>query len=111
MKVSVLIAALLLSISASAKEKPKADEIYATRCAFCHGDKGAGDGIAGGGLKPPPTNFTRPEYWQGVTDKQVHDAIANGKPGTAMVPMGNSLKADEIDALVELLKKFAITKP
>lgn len=103
----VLIVILLVSVGAGAQEHPKADQIYATRCAFCHGDKGKGDGIAGGGLKPPPTNFARAEYWKTVTDKQVRDAIAKGKPGTAMVPLGNSLRPGEIDALVDYLKKFA----
>jgi mono/diheme cytochrome c family protein len=85
-------------------------ELYATRCAFCHGVKGAGDGVAGDALQPRPTDFTKAEFWKGATTEQIRGAIVNGKPGTAMVPFGTTLKPEEIDALVALLEGFAPRK-
>lgn len=32
--------------------------VYQQRCATCHGDEGEGDGPAGVGMQPPPTDFT-----------------------------------------------------
>ncbi len=34
------------------------EAIYDARCASCHGDTGEGDGPAGVGMQPPPTDFT-----------------------------------------------------
>ena len=34
------------------------EAIYGDRCASCHGDTGEGDGPAGVGMQPPPTDFT-----------------------------------------------------
>jgi mono/diheme cytochrome c family protein len=101
---------LLVAQGSPARGDSRGAEMYATRCAFCHGVGGAGDGVAGDALQPRPTDFTKAEYWKGVTADQVRDAIANGKPGTAMVPYGSSLKPDEIDALVTYLKSFAPTE-
>ena len=39
----------------AAKEGKK---LYNQMCAICHGNKGKGDGMAGMGLNPRPTNFT-----------------------------------------------------
>jgi len=35
-------------------------ELYAARCASCHGDVGRGDGPAAAGLVPPPADLTAP---------------------------------------------------
>lgn len=108
--VHFFVAALLWTGVARAEGAGGAAELYAARCAFCHGVKGAGDGVAGDALQPRPTNFTSADYWKGTTDEQVRAAIVSGKPGTGMMPFGQSLKPGEIDGLVELLKGFATGK-
>jgi high-affinity iron transporter len=81
--------------------------LYESRCAFCHGIEGKGDGIAGKALSPPPTDLTIPDFWKTTTTDQLREAIMNGKPGTAMVPFRNTLKPDQVEALVEYLRTFA----
>lgn len=94
--------------AARAAEAPSiAQQVYEARCAFCHGVGGKGDGTAGDALNPRPTDFTTADYWKTATTEKLRDAIANGKPGTAMVPFGKTLKPEEIDALLEYLRTFA----
>lgn len=97
---------LLLWATAAAGEAGRGKQIYETRCAFCHGADGRGDGPAGAALQPPPTNFTDPAYWKGRSDDAVRLMVVAGKPGTAMLPFGQTLKADEIDAVVDYLGTF-----
>lgn len=91
----------------AAGEEIDAAQVYLVRCAFCHGDEGAGDGLAAAALDPKPTDFTSPAFWKERSKRQVRESIADGKPGTAMVPFRNTLKAAEIDALVGYLRSLA----
>jgi mono/diheme cytochrome c family protein len=94
---------LLWTGSASATD---AKEIYAARCAFCHGASGKGDGMTASVLKPPPANFTDPEFWKKTNEKQIRDVISKGKPGTSMVAFGSTLTSQDIDALVAYIETF-----
>jgi mono/diheme cytochrome c family protein len=91
---------------AKAGEAVVPKELYAARCAFCHGDEGEGDGMAAEGLDPRPTDFTRREFGEKSTE-QVREAIRNGKPGSAMVGFGEALSGEEIDALAAYVRHFA----
>lgn len=102
---SVVVA--LHAITAAGGDNSVARELYESRCAFCHGVEGKGDGVAGKALHPPPTDLSNPDYWKTATTEQVRDAIQNGKPGTAMVPFRNTLKPDQIEAVVEFVRTFA----
>ena len=81
---------------------------YATMCATCHGTKGAGDGIAAGGLPVKPANFTDPAFWSSRDDATVTKAIKEGGlsvgKSAMMVPFGSSLSDDKIAAIVTYLK-------
>ena len=78
--------------------------VYASRCAFCHGATGKGDGPAGGALKPAPTDFTAAAYWKAATIETMKAAIANGKPGTAMVAFKSTVSPEQIDDLIAYLQ-------
>ena len=52
-------------------------------CAVCHGDTGAGDGWASGGMEPPPTAF-RSEFLARLSPHQVFNAVSLGVESTAM---------------------------
>lgn len=97
---------LLLATPAHAAEAEKGKSIYASRCMFCHGAAGRGDGPAGAALKPAPTNFTSAEFWKTAKIEAMKDVIANGKPGTAMVAFKSSLKPEQIDDVVAYLQTF-----
>jgi high-affinity iron transporter len=99
-------AALLLAAGAAAyaADPEHGHALYATRCAFCHGPAGKGDGPAGAALKPPPTDFTSAAFWKTTPADTIHSTIENGKPGTAMMGFKSSLRAEDIDDLVAYLK-------
>jgi cytochrome c oxidase cbb3-type subunit 3 len=95
-----------VSDGAAAAEPVVAKELYAARCAFCHGDRGAGDGLSAEALDPRPTDFTRREFGE-KTPAQVRAAIRDGKPGSSMVGFAQALSGEEIDALVAYVRHFA----
>jgi len=68
----------------SAKEEAK--QIFASRCATCHGVTGAGNGPASAGLDPKPRNFHDP-VWQGsVTDEHIEQIIQYGGAAVGKSP-------------------------
>lgn len=102
---------------AAPAEKPvaaafDAAAVYKVNCSTCHGVGGAGDGVAGSALTPPPRNFTDGAWWDSVTDDHVKTVIAKGGPAAGksplMAPFGHlfAAPADE-DAMVVYLKSLA----
>ena len=62
----------------SPQAKQEAQEIFASRCAVCHGAQGAGDGAGSAGLTPKPRNF-QDKAWQGsINDSQIETIIKGG---------------------------------
>ena len=66
----------------SAAARQEANDIFSSRCAVCHGPKGAGDGPASAGLTPKPRNFTDTTWQGGVNDEHIEKIIQYG--GTAV---------------------------
>lgn len=101
------LVALGIGVStAAAGDAERGQEIYEARCSFCHGIDGKGNGPAGAALQPQPTNFTDPAYWQRTRPDMIRLMIVNGKPGTAMVPFGQTLKGNEIEDVAAYLQTF-----
>jgi mono/diheme cytochrome c family protein len=98
------LAMALLCSAAHAGETAKGKGVYDTRCSFCHGSSGKGDGPAGAALQPRPTNFTDPAFWKTASPEIIKLVIVNGKPGTAMVPFGQTLKPNEIEDVMAYLQ-------
>jgi len=96
----------LLAAMAEAGDLQRGRDLYDSRCSFCHGTSGKGDGPAGAALQPKPTNFSDPAFWKSRSPEMIRLLIVNGKPGTAMVPFGQSLKPPEIDDLMAYLETF-----
>tara|TARA_B110000046_G_C12998668_1_gene401183 strand:+ start:218 stop:2068 length:1851 start_codon:yes stop_codon:yes gene_type:complete len=90
---------LAMNLVASYPEKwpiiSSGSEIFKAQCASCHGASGAGDGLAGKGLNPSPTNFRDKEIMSGVSPFQAFNTIRLGIPGTGMRAF-NELSDDEI---------------
>ena len=61
-----------------------AGPLYAARCAACHGPEGRGDGAAGRGLEPPPTNFHDRDRLDRRSAFALYSTITLGVRGTAM---------------------------
>jgi mono/diheme cytochrome c family protein len=83
---------------------------YATRCAICHGGRGAGDGLAARSFRPPPRSFADPAWGKERSDDFIRAVIRDGgaKHGlNAAMPPQSDLPATEIDALVRCVRSLA----
>jgi mono/diheme cytochrome c family protein len=64
-----------------------ANEVFATRCALCHGPDGRGDGPGSAALDPKPRNY-HDEAWQAsVTDDQIRKTILEGGAAVGKSPV------------------------
>jgi cbb3-type cytochrome oxidase cytochrome c subunit len=77
-------------------------QVYADRCAQCHGEKGAGDGSAISELRVVPTNFAaeRPSLSESLR------ALRNGVEGTPMAPWSGKLSEAELSAVAYYVRGF-----
>lgn len=86
----------------------RGERIYKDHCAMCHGDDGAGNGIAGRTLKPSPGNLV---WLSDVPEKQWDEfmvwTIAEGGTalGTSMPPYKQLLSKDDIWAVTAYVQK------
>ena len=94
-----------LSLSNSLADEIDTDEIYAEKCALCHGEDGKGTPT---GIDFGAKNFTGAE-WQGTrTDDDFVNSITNDNPeNTNYLPFGDMLSEEEIKAMVPCVRAFA----
>ena len=69
-------------------------ELYAARCASCHGASGRGDGPAAPGLDPPPSNLTAPAL-RSSSPLEFYRKVNVGVAGTAMPAFSAQLSSDQ----------------
>ena len=72
-------------------------KLFATNCAVCHGEKH--QGVSGLGPALTPTSLAK------LSDTEIRDTILKGRPNTAMAGFVGRLSPEEIDALVQLIKR------
>ncbi len=85
--------------------------IFNTLCASCHGEDGAGNGVASAGLNPPPRNFTSMDGWKNGPDlDKMFETINLGIPGTAMASF-QQLTNTEKFAVAHYIRKNFIPDP
>ena len=84
-------------------------KIYNTNCAFCHGDKGLGDGVAGKGLQPPPRNLVEGDWKYGGDSISLYKSITKGVPDTSMASY-SSLSPAERWSLVHFIRSITQNK-
>ena len=82
-----------------------AREVYADKCAHCHGDTGKGDGRDANRYDPAPTDFTDAQRTGAATDGELFYKISEGKK--PMPVFKNKLTEDQRWQLVLLLRSFA----
>ncbi len=81
-----------------------AGEVYADKCAQCHGDTGEGDGRDANRYDPAPTDFTDATKMNAATDGELFYKISEGKK--PMPVFKNKLTEDQRWALVLLVRSF-----
>jgi high-affinity iron transporter len=79
--------------------------IFEAECASCHGQAGNGQGSAGVGLSPSPTNFTDTDIMQGISPLQAFNTITLGIEGTSMRAF-TELSSEEIWDLSFYIMQF-----
>src|SRR5262245_19447647 len=97
---AVLLAVSMLATNALA-EAPDGKQLFRGRCAACHGASGTpADAFAKKGVR----DLGDPEWQKSHRDADLRKAIREGKPGTMMASFGESLSAEELDALVRYIR-------
>jgi len=94
-----------LADTAKAKFELKGDaakgaEVFKTFCASCHGDKGAGDGVAGQALNPKPQNFADPKRAAEIDDEYVYKVVGEGGQAVGKSPLMVAWKGSLTDQQV-----------
>jgi mono/diheme cytochrome c family protein len=91
--------------SALAANQSDGPTIFKQKCASCHGPDGKGIGS----IKTP--DFSNPAVQSSLTDQQIAQIIANGKPGTMMPAWRGKLSDDEIAAVRGFIRTLNASNP
>ncbi len=78
-------------------------KLYNQLCVICHGNKGKGDGLAGMGLNPRPSNFTKASVQQ-QTDGAIYWKMTEGK--APMAPYKEILTEEQRWQLVNFIRSL-----
>lgn len=98
---SIALGCALLTGRAVADDAPSAEamkqakEIFASRCAACHGARGKGDGSMSDLFDPKPRDFTKADWQESVTDDYIEKIVLEGGPAVGksmMMPANADLK-------------------
>jgi len=114
-EVSKVVTGMKDKVLAGRKEL-KGDELYKFRCEVCHGELGAGDGIAAERMYPKPRDFSLALFkyktspgTQLPRDEDLFNTIKYGLTGTGMPGWESLLTDDQISSLIPVIKSFDIT--
>ena len=67
--------------------RTQAKDIFANRCAACHGPEGRGNGPGSANLNPKPQNFHDQAWQKAVTNDQIEQAILYGGSAVGKSPL------------------------
>ncbi|MFK5986306.1 MAG: c-type cytochrome [Pseudomonadota bacterium] len=91
-------------------------DLYDLRCLVCHGEQGAGDGVAADSLYPRPRDFTLGLFKYKtspgtlpVRDEDLFNTIKFGLTGTGMPGWKKLMTDEQIKSLIPVLKSFDIS--
>ena len=98
------------------RAKMTGKDLYDLRCSVCHGDSGAGDGVAADRLYPRPRDFTLGLFkyktspgTQPVRDEDLFKTIKFGLTGTGMPGWSKLMSDEQIKSLIPVLKRFDVS--
>ncbi len=95
---------MIISSPVSAAESSAA-RLYQDYCSVCHGERGDGASHARLGLKPPPRDFSAAGVRTELTRERMVAAVRDGVPGTAMAAWGSRLSQDQVEAIVDYVRR------
>lgn len=75
------------SVQITADARAKAQDLFSTRCAACHGPAGKGDGPGAANLTPKPPDFQDKAWQSSITDQNIEKVIIYGGPAVGKSPM------------------------
>jgi mono/diheme cytochrome c family protein len=75
-------------------------------CKQCHGEKGDGKGPLGGGLVPPPRNFTCGQTMNDLPDGQLFWIIKKGSIGTGMMSFAG-MPDEQVWQVIQYIRTLA----
>jgi mono/diheme cytochrome c family protein len=93
-----LMTVVWAGISAGSQEDT-GKNLYNSKCQICHGVKGDGKGSAATYLSTQPADFTSPKFWETHNEKEISDAIDNGR---GEMPAFD-LKPGEVKAVIDYI--------
>lgn len=99
-------------VTITQQDRDKAKDIFANRCAACHGPQGRGDGPGAANLNPRPANFQEKTWQATITDADIEKAILYGGAAVGKSPMmvaNPDLQSQPgtVAALRELIRQLA----
>jgi cytochrome c553 len=100
----ILLLGFYVSTTSAQEEIETGKAVFAQHCWFCHGQEGNGISDAAAVLKPKPRDFTSPAAAAELTLERIIYSITTGRPQTAMPSFGETLTAEEIQAVAHYIK-------
>ncbi|MCX7079694.1 MAG: FTR1 family protein [Pseudomonas sp.] len=82
--------------------------LYVQHCSVCHGDTGAGDGPAGVGLMPPPTNLRDAARQDRLSLYGIYSTLGLGIEGTDMPSFADQLDDRQRWDLATYIASFSL---
>ena len=82
--------------------------LYAQHCSVCHGDTGAGDGPAGVGMTPPPSNLRDTTRLDRLSLYAVYSTLGLGGEGTDMPAFADQLDDRQRWDLATYIASFSV---
>jgi mono/diheme cytochrome c family protein len=106
---SLATALLVVSEVAQAADAKKGGELYAQRCAMCHGDKGAGDGALAATMPEgqKPRNLAAGGYKYATDDAKFKELLQKGGAGVGLSvlrPAQSDLKDADLESIIAFVK-------
>ena len=107
--ISLATALLAFSNPACAADPKKGGELYAQRCAMCHGDKGAGDGALAATMPEgqKPRNLTAGGNKYATDDAKFKELLQKGGAGvglSVLMPAQSDLKDADLENIIAFVK-------
>lgn len=82
--------------------------LYAQHCSVCHGDTGAGDGPAGVGMTPPPSNLRDSTRMDRLSLYAIYSTLGLGVEGTDMPAFADQLDDRQRWDLATYIASFSV---